>query len=123
MYTYIIGPSSKANPTRGKSLNAQTAFLSTYVKCGNVTRAAKQVGIGRATHYNWLKTDRRYREAFEMVGSAVFDLLYREAVRRAVDGVERPVFYKGVRCGSYRHYSDRLLIKLLTIFNPDKYKS
>lgn len=40
---------------------------------------------------------------------------------RVVDGIERPVFYKGARCGSYRHYSERRLIKLLTIFNPEKY--
>ncbi|NPV89298.1 MAG: hypothetical protein HPY50_00800 [Firmicutes bacterium] len=123
MHTYIIGRSTPASPTRGKSLNAQTAFLTAYIRSGNVARAARLAGVSRTAHYNWLKKDRRYREAFEMLGTAVFDLLYKEAIRRAVDGVERPVFYRGVQCGSYRQYSDRLLIKLLTIFKPEKYES
>jgi hypothetical protein len=43
-------------------------------------------------------------------------------VRRAYHGVEEPVFYKGVQCGSVTKYSDRLLMFLLQARNPAKYR-
>jgi hypothetical protein len=45
-----------------------------------------------------------------------------EAVRRAYHGVEEPVFYKGVQCGTVTKYSDKLLIMLLKARNPAKYR-
>lgn len=45
----------------------------------------------------------------------------QEAHRRAVDGIDEPVFYKGDECGHIRRYSDRLLEFLLKADNPQKY--
>jgi hypothetical protein len=54
-------------------------------------------------------------------------MLEDEAVRRAVDGVRKPIFYKGkpIRiCGEIVYeteYSDTLLIQLLKAYYPEKF--
>jgi hypothetical protein len=50
------------------------------------------------------------------------EALEYEAVRRAYHGVEEPVFYNGVQCGSVTKYSDKLLMFLLRARNPAKYR-
>ena len=42
--------------------------------------------------------------------------------RRALEGVEEPVFYKGERVGVIRKYSDSLLILLLMAKRPDQFR-
>ena len=44
-----------------------------------------------------------------------------EADRRAVEGVEKPVFWRGKTVGHIREYSDSLLALQLKANNPDKY--
>ena len=56
----------------------------------------------------------QWREALEE-GT---DLLEAEARRRAVTGVDKPVFYKGEVVGSITKYSDRLLMFLLRAHDP-----
>jgi hypothetical protein len=50
------------------------------------------------------------------------DVLEDEVFRRAREGVEKPVFYEGVECGTVRVYSDTLAIFLLKGRRPDKFK-
>ena len=40
---------------------------------GVVTTAAKQAGIERTTHYNWLKEDEAYKEAVESLEAVALD--------------------------------------------------
>lgn len=61
---------------------------------------------------------RRWREA---VNKSV-DVLEEEARRRAVIGVEEPVFHRGEICGHVQKYSDTLLIFLLKGMRPKKYR-
>ena len=49
------------------------------------------------------------------------DLLEAEARRRAVTGINKPVFYKGEVVGSIPKYSDRLLIFLLKAHRPQMF--
>ena len=50
------------------------------------------------------------------------DTLEAEARRRAIEGVEEPVFHKGQRVGTVRKYSDLLLIFLLKGVRPQKFR-
>ncbi len=50
------------------------------------------------------------------------DLLDAEARRRAVTGVDKPVYYKGKVVGSITKYSDRLLMFLLKAHRPQKFR-
>ena len=56
------------NPTLKK------AMLQALEKAlGIVTIAAKEVGINRSTHYEWLKTDPEYKQAVEDLDDIVID--------------------------------------------------
>ncbi len=47
--------------------------------------------------------------------------LETEAVRRALEGVEIPVFHQGRECGNTVKHSDTLLMFLLKTLRPDRY--
>lgn len=97
------------------------AFLAAYAECGNVTRAAEIAGVSRRSHVDWMK-DESYAEAFRAAEEHAADRLEQEARRRAIEGVDEPIFYKGERCGVVRKYSDTLLIFLLKGARPEKYR-
>ena len=96
-------------------------FLNIYIETGTIGRAAKASGITRQTHYNWLKEDAAYKKAFGEAKEMAGDLLEEEAHRRAVEGDEIGVYYKGMKVDSYRKKSDAILILLLKGAKPDVY--
>ena len=96
-------------------------FLNTYARLGTIARAAEACGLSRQAHYLWMK-DVEYAVAFAEAQQMAHDLLEEEAHRRAVEGDERPIFYKGLKVGVVRNYSDQLLALLLKGAFPDKYK-
>jgi hypothetical protein len=98
------------------------AFLAAYSKVGIIGVAASVAGINRDTHQNWLKKDPDYVEAFEIAKDQSCDILEQEAIRRACQGVEEPVFYQGVECGRVRKYSDTLLIFMLKANRPWRFR-
>jgi len=50
------------------------------------------------------------------------DELEEECIRRARDGVQEPVYYKGMVVGHITKYSDRLLEAQLRAERPEKYR-
>ena len=98
------------------------AFLAAYRETGNITRAALMAKVSRGRHYDWLEQGKAYSEAFEDAQEHAVETLEEEARRRAMFGVEQPVFYKGEVCGSVRKYSDVLLIFLLKGLRPEVYR-
>ncbi len=96
-------------------------FLNAYVRDGTIGCAAMAVGLTRQTHYNWLKEDPAYAKAFAKAREMAADLLEEEARRRAVEGDEVPVYYKGKKVDAYRKKSDALLILLLKGAKPEIY--
>jgi hypothetical protein len=97
------------------------AFLAAYAEIGNITRAAELANISRQSHYEWLRDDPNYPALFRSADEQASERLEQEARRRAVEGVEKPVFHKGEVCGTIREYSDTLLIFLLKGAKPEKY--
>jgi hypothetical protein len=55
----------------------------------------------------------RVVQARRQPGSAFKPLIYAAALGRAVNGVPRPVFYKGEQVGEWRDYDERLTMFLL----------
>ena len=90
-------------------------------KYGLVSIACKSVGITRKTHYDWIKSDLGYAEAAAEARELFADGLEVEARRRAVSGIEVPVFYRGEQIGTKTRYSDGLLITLLKAARPEVY--
>ena len=99
----------------------KAAFLAALAEVGNITQAAEIAGLDRKTHYIWMKNDPDYPALYEEAMEQAADRLEQEARRRAVEGVEEPVFYQGKQVGTIRKYSDTLLIFLLKGARPEKY--
>ena len=101
--------------------------LAEYRELGNVSYAAKAAEISRRIHAEWLQDDAEYPAAFDAAAEQAADVLEAEARRRAVTGVEEPVFGSlGAGCGSgvvghVQKYSDVLLIFLLKGARPEKF--
>jgi hypothetical protein len=45
-----------------------------------------------------------------------------EVYRRAYEGVEKPVSYQSVQCGSIKEYSDAMAMFILRAVCPEKYR-
>ena len=91
----------------------QQAFLQAFEAIGTVTGAAGHVGVCRQQHYDWLAQDEPYAKAFAEAEVKSVDRLEEEARRRAVVGVNEPVFHAGKVVGHVRKRSDTLLMFLL----------
>lgn len=96
--------------------------MSALAETGNVTLAASAAGVNRATPYRWRQDDPDFARAWEDAMEAAADKLEQEAWRRAVEGVEEPVYRGGKLVGTVRKYSDTLLIFLLKGARPHKYQ-
>jgi hypothetical protein len=117
------------------------AFLAAMASTASVLRAAEIAGVDRTNHYLWTKKDPDYAAAFEIARMRGIDALEAEAVRRANEGVAKPIFHGGKRAidvvqnpdgsikrdasgkpigipAAVREYSDTLLIFLLKGRNP-----
>lgn len=98
------------------------AFLTAFAELGTITHAARAAGIERRSHYDWLESDPAYPSAFAEAQHQANDALVREARRRAVEGVDKPVYQGKELVGLIREYSDTLLIFLLKGALPDVYR-
>lgn len=96
-------------------------FLATLEESCHVRNSAKAAGIPTATLYAWKREDEAFAAAWDEALDRGADALEGEAVRRARDGVERPVFQGGKQVGTVTEYSDNLLIFLLRGARPAKY--
>lgn len=89
---------------------------------GNVSAAARQVGMSRGYVYELKGLDAEFAQAWDEAVEAGIDDLEQEARRRAYEGTDEPVFYQGVEVGTVRRYSDTLTIVLLKAHRPEKYR-
>lgn len=110
-----------ANRTK-RTDSRQEKFLAVLAQTCNVSEAVRAAGIGRTTAYAWRETDQAFRAAWDEAEQEGADALEREAWRRAVEGVDRPITYQGDITATYKEYSDRLLELLLKAHRPEKFK-
>lgn len=96
-------------------------FLAALAAGWSVTKAAEAIGIARRTAYDWRDTGADFAKLWDDAVEAGTDLMEDEAVRRAVEGVPRPVFYQGKVVGAVLEYSDELLIRMLKARRKAKY--
>lgn len=115
-------PQDRRRRGRAKPAEARERFLTAFREEVTITAAAAKVGVGRSTLYEWRKTDPDFREAWDQVEEEITERLEREAYRRAVEGVDKPIFQAGKHVGDVRQYSDRLLEVLLRARKPEAYR-
>lgn len=97
-------------------------FLLILSETGNVTAAAANCGVARQSLYAARDADPAFAAAWAAAYELGTDAMEDEAIRRATQGYDKPVFYQGVECGKVREYSDVLLIFQLKGRRPDKYR-
>lgn len=100
----------------------QTAeFFRILAASGSVSLAAERTGLCRSTLYAHRAQNpafaRRWAEALGLGVEKVRD----EVFRRALVGLEKPVFHAGRRVGEVTHYDNRLLWSLLKSHEPETY--
>ena len=100
----------------------KTVFLEALVDTVNVTLACRRAGIARRTAYDWREADEGFARKWDDAVDEGVDLLEAELHKRAFEGVERPVFYKGEQVGTWRFYSDALAMFLLKAHRPERYR-
>jgi hypothetical protein len=98
------------------------AFLAAYARTASITKAAKIAKVDRTSHYDWKASDPDYLTAFEAAKELAIETLEDEAIRRAHEGLRKPVYQGGKRVGYVQEYSDTLLIFLLKAARPEKYR-
>jgi hypothetical protein len=109
-----------ANRVKGTA-EKKKKFLKALGKTCNVSEAARLSGLSRRYWYKAKEKDRKFSEAWDDAVEVGVDALEAEARRRAYEGWDEPVFYKGDATGVVRRYSDTLLIFLLKGARPKKY--
>lgn len=110
-------------------------FLEAFKLTGEITAAAHQAGVGRETHYWWMRNVDGYAQRFVDAHHESLEYLVREARRRALAGDEELVFSGGQQMFArdpetgalirdaqgqpqpiiHKKKSDRLLVYLLDI--------
>ena len=100
----------------------QRRFLAAFSACGSVVRASRWAKTHRQTHYFWMQHDPSYPARFRQAEMQAARTLEDEAVRRAHEGLRKPVWYKGKIVGYETEYSDTLLLAVLKANNPDKFR-
>lgn len=104
-----------------RTAKTRARFLEALAATCNVSKACRLSRVARNSVYDWRDHDpvfaAQWAEALDRGGEVLED----EAVRRAKDGLRKPVYQGGKLVGHVREYSDTLLIFLLKGAKPNKY--
>lgn len=94
-------------------------FLEALSRCGHVTEACRLSGVNKATVYRHRKSDPKFAQAWAEAADLGVESLIDEARRRAFEGCDEPVYYRGEVVGSVKKYSDVLLMFLIKGHRPE----
>jgi hypothetical protein len=108
-------------PHRGPSSTSLNTFLHHLGRSGSVTFAAEQTGLERRTLYRRRNNDEAFAAQWDEALNLGIDRLQDDAMRRALDGTERPVWRNGKQVGSVQLYDNKLLQFLLRAHRPEVY--
>jgi hypothetical protein len=97
-------------------------FLRVLAETANSKLACQSAGYrNMAAITRALKNDPSFMEAYKEAAEAAAEFIEAEAVRRAVQGVKKAVYFKGEIIDYEVVYSDTLLAILLKAAKPDKF--
>ena len=89
----------------------QERVLGAIQRTGTMHSAAIAAGLTVWAVDRWVTTDLySFKKRREMALQIYDDMLDAEIDRRGVEGVDKPVIYKGEITGTYKEYSDNLLM-------------
>lgn len=112
----------KADSRADRTRRARERFVEALRGKANVTDACRAAGIVRTTAYKWYREDEEFARQWDAAEEEATDELEREAWRRGIHGIDKPVTHQGQITDTYKEYSDRLLELLLKARRPEKFK-
>ena len=105
-----------------RSAKRDGRFLAAMAGGASVRQAAQAAGYSAAAAYRYREFDPAFAERWKEAEAERLDRLEEEADRRGVEGVLKPVFWKGEECGQIREFSDSLLMFRLKALAPARYR-
>jgi len=87
-----------------------------------LTSGCQAAKVAYRTVYKWRETDDEFVLRENALRTALADRLEAEAIRRAYNGYDRPIYQRGELVGVERVYSDQLLTLLLKSLRPEKFR-
>lgn len=90
-----------------------------HKNAGDLFAAVKLVGVSLGFIKQWMKDDDEFKSFIEEARSVGAEVLYSEAIRRAVTGIDKGIYYKGLKVDTETIYSDALLTQLMKAKLPD----
>jgi hypothetical protein len=117
------GRGYRPNPARPLDEARKAKFLAELREHGIVGEAMAKVSLhakARAfnTFYQARERDPEFAAAWDDALEYARSKVERELHRRAVEGYEEPVFWKGEECGTIIRYSDALLLARMRALDP-----
>lgn len=98
------------------------AFLAALTETGNVTVSARAAGVDRSTVTKARQRSPKFAALWKQAMADAADILEAEARKRALEGWDEPVYYKGEVVGYVRKFSDTLMVQMLKAKKPDEYR-
>ena len=97
----------------------QERFLEEFAKCGIIAHAAKAAGVTVANVEWWDSQDTYgFKKRKTWAARMALGDVEQEIRRRAIEGVDRPIIYQGKVTGTYKEYSDNLLMFMTKKLDP-----
>lgn len=98
-------------------------FLAELCRHGLIHTAARAVGTTPRQVSKYREGNETFEEYVQQALEESNDILELEARRRAVDGIEKGVYYQGVQVATETVYSDSLLVKMLEAKRKQEFSS
>ena len=98
----------------------QHAFIDALATVGQVTAAARHVGMTRKSAYRLRGREgaESFAAAWDQAQDIGRDHIYDRAIERAVYGVTQPVFRRGVQIGMRHVFDNRPLLRIVLAQEP-----
>lgn len=97
------------------------AILGLLREIPNITAVCDMVGMSTTKLRAYRKANPKFEAKVQEALEEGYDHLENEARRRAVEGWEEPVYFKGRQCGTVRKYSDQMLGLLLRGYRAKRF--
>lgn len=94
-------------------------FLDVLRTTGNISASARAANISARAAHGLKANDGEFSQEWDLAKDESIDELEAALRLRAIEGVEKPVYYAGKECGIQRSYSDSLGMYILKAHRGD----
>jgi len=122
---YVKKPKPRILPSGFLKVNPEDPWFmrklfKMMIRCaGAIDRTLRLCHIRKKDFYLALKKYPKFKSEYEKTRDYAIEIAVDECIRRAVEGILKPIFYQGKLVGAEKVYSDYLLCKLLAAYRSN----